>query len=216
MMNSTKNCNVAEITACVDSDDENFNFLKLHAINDESSWNDSPTVYSEDQTVPCGNMHIPVKNRQPVLQQSHARREGIVQSDSNAIMVMSDVSKVPSGIVKSTMQTIFQHYQGVLPHSGTTSGKNSTISNRGPISSGNMRSTMQKRLQPVSHWPDTSRTRNVFTDGDAILPYGNVRSTVPPAPHCYQPAVQRSGTSTVNNPGMESDDSHFETLGNLF
>ena len=215
MMDCTRNYNSAEITASVDSDDENFNSLKLHAIHDEESWNDSTTVYSEDQTVPCSNTHSTAKNRLTVLQQSHARIEGMALSDSNAIMVMSDEPEVPSATVKSTIQTIPQRYQGVLPHSGTTCGEHSTISDRGLISSGNMRKTMQKMLQPVSHWPDTSRAKHV-TDGEAMLPCGNMRSTVLLAPQCYQPEIQRSVAKTVNNASIENDDSHFETLGNLF
>ena len=173
---------------------------------DETCWDDTTAGYFEDQTVPCGNIGSTTKNCKPALQLGTS-----ALSDSNA---------VPYGNIYSTIQT--QHYQPVLQQSNT-SRKHGTIPDTSASSSrpGNtMRGTMQKipqhyQYQPVLHQSDTSRGRSALPDGDA-LSCSNIQSTIASIPQYYQPVLQRSCTSKAESFLTESDDSHFETLGNLF
>lgn len=58
-------------------------------------------------------------------------------------------------------------------------------------------------------WPNTA----TCCPGDQMVPYGDATATIP---QYHQPVLQHSGTRKQGTAPTESDDSHFETLGNLF
>jgi hypothetical protein len=190
------------------SDDENFNSLELHAMYDERSWNGTTACYSEDQTVPCGDVHSTARKYRPMSHQLDDTSRG-------DITYYPYSNPIPTN-VKNTIQIISKHNQPVLQQSSTIR-QHGAIADRVVKSFGDTQNTMQKMPQPVSHWSNINRTKSVLPFGNG-LPCGNLpsTSTFVPIPMHNQPVSQRPGTNTVDRTCVESDDSHFETLGNLF
>ncbi|CAB4008862.1 Hypothetical predicted protein [Paramuricea clavata] len=123
--------------------------------------------------------------------------------------------RVPYGNITRTIQ-LPQNYQPALQQSDT-SRMRSAPSDSDAVPSGNISSIMQtlpQNYQPALHQSDISRMRSVPPHSDAV-PCG-VKSTIVTVPQHYQPVLQRSGTSRAESALTESDDSHFETLANMF
>ena len=123
--------------------------------------------------------------------------------------------RVPCGNITSTIQ-LPQNYQPALQQSDTSRMRNA-LPDSDAVPSGNISSTMEtlpQHYQPTLHQSGTSRIRSALPHSD-VVPSG-VKSTIVTVPQFYQPVLQRSGTSRAESSLTESDDSHFETLANMF
>lgn len=79
MGDSTKNYKLTEMPRDENFDDENFNSLELHAMLDETAWEDTATC-SGNQMVPYGDV---TKYHQPVLQRYGTRKQVTAPTESD-------------------------------------------------------------------------------------------------------------------------------------
>ena len=173
-------------------EDEHFKSLELHSLFDETSWEETSTECSEDQRVPSDNIKSTFSEISKCHQQFSERRDGILLSSGGD----NNGNGTTLGFYQPLSKQFETRKSSVVDPSGDVGNTIKPI----PLSGQALSQQLDKRIERSS------------------VPSGDVQSTTTrPVPWYYPRELQRPDSSGADGvSATESDDSHFETLGNLF
>ena len=190
---------------------------------DETSWESSATsrddrLVSHSSQARRSIMEKTPQYCQPVFHHKNATKEKSARADKT-VVPYSDISRITGTVAHnhqiSYQQSVTNEDKHVLSDSVEVPccrNTRSTISEVPfRITSGTIHS-LPKHYHHLSPQSDSKRVRNV----SHVEPCTSINSTITAKPRHCQSAQRQSDTNTRVNSLLPSDDSDFETLGNLF